>query len=474
MGRPTLTDVNPFYLGNVMDLAREHEVVTSDDIYSAQGMKLVARGRRVDESLYERLINFSLRTPLESCLAVGDGVRVETLMEEAEALLEEVGPLSALMRTTNSTRKAMSVLKETRLDQVGALLITMEKGMGTLPHSVLVSLFCLAVGIGLNLGEDNLRVLVMAGMLHDAGELYIDREYLKPNRRLQPREWKHVAVHPHIGELVIREVAGYPERVAAAVGEHHERPNGFGYPRRITGDRMSVPGKILMAGEALGSLFTRDRWSVRRVSLAVSFIPGEYPPEIVSLIASIPVSDESADSGKSGDSVDSGELDAPGSGRKPRGASPGGAAHADAPLDGDQVAWMKRIDNTIIGALDGVEQALAREKVPSARSAFLQQVRKRLLVLQAAMRDTVFSPHEGLYADTDCETETISLEIRTVIHEIEWRLREVSRHMALNSMAGKGDTGGSDDSGHYFDWMADCLDRTPANAPRRAGCRHAA
>jgi hypothetical protein len=97
MEKDDLNVVNPHYLQNVMDLAKTHEVIASEDIYDAKGVKLVSKGTRVNDSMQERLVRFKLRKPLENSLSVEGGVGPDLLLSEAQSVLDEVQPLSALM-----------------------------------------------------------------------------------------------------------------------------------------------------------------------------------------------------------------------------------------------------------------------------------------------------------------------------------------------------------------------------------------
>lgn len=86
MNKSSFTTVNPYYLDNVMKAADRHEVVASEDIHNAAGIKLVAKGQRIDENMRERLIRFKLRQPLECNLTVNAGIgAAEILARQAEA-----------------------------------------------------------------------------------------------------------------------------------------------------------------------------------------------------------------------------------------------------------------------------------------------------------------------------------------------------------------------------------------------------
>ena len=81
---------------------------------------------------------------------------------------------------------------------------------------------------------------MIAGPLHDLGEMYIAPEFgeAEADRELDALAYRQLVVHPHVGPLLVAQLTNYPGAVARAVAEHHERLDGSGYPHRLTGDRI--------------------------------------------------------------------------------------------------------------------------------------------------------------------------------------------------------------------------------------------
>ena len=85
----------------------------------------------------------------------------------------------------------------------------------------------LARSIGLPEGEiDRIRT---ASLLHDLGKLAIPDEILEKPGDLAASEWRVVAEHPKIGQVVL-EQAGALRDAATIVLHHHEWYDGRGYP----------------------------------------------------------------------------------------------------------------------------------------------------------------------------------------------------------------------------------------------------
>jgi hypothetical protein len=412
--------VNPHYLNNVMGLAKTHEVIASEDIFDAKGIKLIAKGTKVNDSMQERLIRFKLNKPLESSLNVEGGANSQKLLEQAQSVLDEVTPLSLLMKQDASSKAVLAVLREVRFDKASTLLLSMEQsGNGTgFRHAVLAAVTGVTLGLRLNLDSSALHNIALAGLLHDAGELYINPEFRNPSRQLTPEEWKHIAAHPRIGQLVTESTPGIPRAVSIAIGEHHERPNGFGYPRRMISPDISKLGKILLMTELLCGIFPKQDQPMERSCLAVKVIPGEYPSDLVSLLTGS-VHDESS------------------------------SALIDAARHQELIERVKRIEPRMEAAIAHIETAPPGSS--DAVDTLMGQTRERLLMLRRAMYST------GLYGCKDLqnhETQTsgIALEMDTVTYEIEWRLRELSRQITLSMSSFA-----KEDQREYFGTLVACL-----------------
>jgi HD-GYP domain-containing protein (c-di-GMP phosphodiesterase class II) len=84
----------------------------------------------------------------------------------------------------------------------------------------------------------------IAGFLHDIGMLRIPKEIYMKEGALTEEEKKAIITHPVIGFRILKEVE-FPMAISRAVLEHQEKENGSGYPRGLTGDKISFYAKIL-------------------------------------------------------------------------------------------------------------------------------------------------------------------------------------------------------------------------------------
>lgn len=98
-----------------------------------------------------------------------------------------------------------------------------------------------------------LRLLNLAGILHDTGKLAVDPRILHKPGRLDAEEWELIRRHPLVSEQLTRRVAGLPT-VAAWVRSHHERWDGGGYPDGLAGPAIPPAARILAVADAFDAM----------------------------------------------------------------------------------------------------------------------------------------------------------------------------------------------------------------------------
>jgi HD-GYP domain-containing protein (c-di-GMP phosphodiesterase class II) len=86
--------------------------------------------------------------------------------------------------------------------------------------------------------------LGIAAFLHEIGIVKFPEQLYLTEGSLGTQDRKNITAHPLVAYQGLKAVAT-PPAVLLAVLEHHERMNGSGYPRQLTGDKISIYGKII-------------------------------------------------------------------------------------------------------------------------------------------------------------------------------------------------------------------------------------
>jgi HD-GYP domain-containing protein (c-di-GMP phosphodiesterase class II) len=85
--------------------------------------------------------------------------------------------------------------------------------------------------------------------VHDLGRLGISNTIWDKRGKLTHSEMERVRLHPYLSERMLSFSPALAPLGAIAV-QHHERLDGSGYPRGLTGDAISPAGRILAAADA--------------------------------------------------------------------------------------------------------------------------------------------------------------------------------------------------------------------------------
>ena len=133
--------VNAHYLNHVVETAGKREVEASEDIIASNGIKLLAKGARIDPEVQERLLQHKLSKPLEDCVRVVDGVIPEAFGPIAEELLDQHALLAGLCATDRAQPVPESLSRLRLTMPVQSLLTVYADYQGyRLSHTVRVAM----------------------------------------------------------------------------------------------------------------------------------------------------------------------------------------------------------------------------------------------------------------------------------------------------------------------------------------------
>ena len=122
-------------------------------------------------------------------------------------------------------------------------------------HSVRSTILSIIIGTYLKLPNHRLMELGVAALMHEAGMLKLPNQLYLSNRALSPQEKKAIITHPILGYSMLKSF-DFPLAICLAALEHHERENGTGYPRQLSGEKITLYSKIIAVAcsyEALSS-----------------------------------------------------------------------------------------------------------------------------------------------------------------------------------------------------------------------------
>jgi len=124
-------------------------------------------------------------------------------------------------------------------------------------HAERVSAIAGAIAEELGLKPELVLAVRDSGFLHDVGKSGVSQNILVKPGSLNDDEMKEVRRHPVLGRFLLKPL-GFQPAVIEGVASHHERWDGKGYPRGLSGEQIPIAGRILAVAEAF-DVMTSDQ-----------------------------------------------------------------------------------------------------------------------------------------------------------------------------------------------------------------------
>lgn len=146
------------------------------------------------------------------------------------------------------------------MNQDASLLLTRlrNKDEYTSEHSLNVAIISIAFGRQLGMNREELNVVGLCGLLHDMGKMLTPKEILTKPGQLTPEEMEIMKRHPTDGRDILLDTRDVMDRVIDTAFGHHERLNGQGYPRGVSGNQIPLHTRIVTIADVFDAI-TGDR-----------------------------------------------------------------------------------------------------------------------------------------------------------------------------------------------------------------------
>jgi diguanylate cyclase (GGDEF)-like protein len=119
---------------------------------------------------------------------------------------------------------------------------------GSTEHSQRVGRYAAAIAEALGLPTDVIERIRFGGIVHDIGKIGVPDKILRKPGWLTDEEWSELRRHPEVAARILR--GANFEDVSGWVHAHHERPDGSGYPRGLSGGEIPLEARILAVADA--------------------------------------------------------------------------------------------------------------------------------------------------------------------------------------------------------------------------------
>jgi len=180
------------------------------------------------------------------------------------------------------------------------------------PHAQRIAAIADEIATSFHLARHDRGSLYAAALLHDLGEVAMERDYIQASGALSNEERIDLARHPVIGEREASRV-GADRAAQLLVRWHHEWWNGAGYPDALRREEIPLTARILRVADSYAALTDARPFrpplteeAARRELIDRAGI--EFDPGVVSVFLSLEPISEMASFAKNGDDVPASET----------------------------------------------------------------------------------------------------------------------------------------------------------------------
>lgn len=236
------------------------------DIYNAKGELLFKKGDPITpgmilewntnkESLYRAESKFSIEdfdveptsiSDKENYVTVFSEKTKKTLISNSKNLMQSIVDGESInMKACTETQKVLVGEVSEKIDKIKGINELRVFDKYTFSHTVNVSTMSTALGMLLNLSEEEINELSFGAMLHDVGKMLIPKEILFKPGKLEPEEFEIIKTHTTKGYEYIMAKNEIPDKIAKVALEHQEKYSGIGYPYGLKNDEIGYYAQIV-------------------------------------------------------------------------------------------------------------------------------------------------------------------------------------------------------------------------------------
>ena len=182
----------------------------------------------------------------------------------------------AIEETQREVIYAMGEIGETRSKETGN-------------HVKRVAMYSKELALLYGLSLEEAEKLQMASPMHDIGKVGIPDAILNAPRKLEHDEWKVMQTHAQLGYDMLKNSSKAILQAAAIVAhEHHEKFDGSGYPRGLSGEDIHIFGRITAVADVFDALGServyKEAWELEKILTLFKEESGKhFDPKLIKL-----------------------------------------------------------------------------------------------------------------------------------------------------------------------------------------------
>lgn len=122
-------------------------------------------------------------------------------------------------------------------------------------HSRRVSFLATALAEEIGLPEEEVDKVRLAGLFHDIGKIGVKDSVLLKQGPLNNEEYDEIKKHPAEGVGILSHFTPF-EELLPIIGQHHERVDGKGYPKGLSGEEICISARLIAVADSFDAMIS--------------------------------------------------------------------------------------------------------------------------------------------------------------------------------------------------------------------------
>ncbi len=153
------------------------------------------------------------------------------------------------------------------------------------PHGQRIAAIADVMATTFNLASRDRFFLQQAALIHDIGEMSMNRDYIRAPKELSGAERLDLQRHPVLGEQEASKL-GLPRGTQLIIRWHHEWWNGSGYPDGLESEQIPLAARILRVSDTYAAITAARPYRAARTAeeakkYLVEWAGIEFDPTVV-------------------------------------------------------------------------------------------------------------------------------------------------------------------------------------------------
>jgi HD-GYP domain-containing protein (c-di-GMP phosphodiesterase class II) len=212
------------------------------------------------------LVNYHDQVPLQQELK-----SARLVIEKTDSLLERLHAdfLSMHSLELSEVQPTIQLLTDSVIANPSAmmwLLRMRSENSVVVTHALKVAVYMIALGRHIGFARQQLVELGFIGLLLDIGKLEMPKNLLQKPEKLSAAEASIIQTHVNVSLAILESGAPLSPNIKQGINEHHERMDGSGYPKGLSGIEISIFGRIAAIADSFAAMTSPRPYDITRSS----------------------------------------------------------------------------------------------------------------------------------------------------------------------------------------------------------------